>query len=67
LKKVELLSKLQCSDLIKDIKEPYKNDLNIQLKERANYVELLKLLNNYEIIKIKELEPSLEDIFLKFY
>ena len=63
--KQELLSDLQKQDFIIEITEPRKDLVRIRLKERSNYRPLLELLSNYEIMKIKEVETSLEKLFLK--
>ena len=63
--KQELFSDLQKQDFIIEITEPRKDLVRIRLKERSNYRPLLELLSNYEIMKIKEVETSLEKLFLK--
>ena len=63
--KQELLSDLQKQDFIIEITEPRKDLVRIRLKERSNYRPLLELLSNYDIMKIKEVETSLEKLFLK--
>lgn len=42
-----------------------KDGIIISLKERKYYNDLLHIFNNYTILKIKELEPSLEELFRK--
>ncbi len=44
-----------------------KNSILAFLDERIHYKNLLNLLRNFEILKIKEIETSLEDLFLKKY
>lgn len=44
-----------------------KNSICVCLKKKTDYKNLLDLLRNYEILKIKEIETSLEDLFLKKY
>ena len=63
--KQELFSDLQKQDFIIEITEPRKDLVRIRLKERSNYRPLLELLSNYDIMKIKEVETSLEELFLK--
>jgi len=63
--KQELFSDLQKQDFIIEITEPRKDLVRIRLKERSNYRPLLELLSNYDIMKIKEVETSLEKLFLK--
>ena len=64
-RKQELLSVLQKQDFIIEISEPRKDLVRIRLKERSNYRTLFELLSNYDIMKIKEVETSLEKLFLK--
>lgn len=64
-KKQELISKLNSHNFITNIIEPRKNILLVRLKERAYYKDLLTLISDYEIMKIKEVETSLEDLFLR--
>jgi len=66
-KKQELLSELHSHDFIIDITEQQKNGFLVHLKEKAYYKDLLSILSNYEIMKIKEVETSLEDLFLRMY
>ncbi len=66
-KKQELLSELHSHDFIIEIDKQQKNSVLVQLKERAYYKDLLNVLSNYEIMKIKEVDISLEDLFLKIY
>ena len=64
-RKQELISELHNQNFITDIINLRKRRILIQLKERAYYKDLFKLLGNYDIIRIKEVEISLEDLFLK--
>ncbi len=66
-KKQELLSELHSHDFITDITEQQKNGILVCLKERTYYKDLLSILSNYEIMKIKEIEMSLEDLFIKTF
>jgi len=64
-KKQELFSKLHSQNFITDVSDQRKKGILVHLKERTYYKDLLSLLSNYEITKIKEVETSLEDLFLK--
>ena len=64
-KKQELISELQSHNFITDVSDQQMNGILVYLKERTYYKDLLSLLSNYEILKIKEVETSLEDLFLK--
>ena len=66
-KKQELISKLNSYNFITNIIEPRKNAVLVYLKERAYYKDLLSLISDYEIMKIKEVETTLEDLFLRMY
>lgn len=60
----ELISELKEHKLIlKNIEQ--QNSVIVHLHKRSYYNNLLTVLNNYEIIKIKEMEHPLEDLFLK--
>ncbi|MHA1436480.1 MAG: ATP-binding cassette domain-containing protein [Promethearchaeota archaeon] len=37
----------------------------IHIKEKKNYPNLLRLLSNYPITKVQEVEPTLDDIFIE--
>ena len=62
--KNDLISRLNQIDYISNLSED-KEGLVISLKNRKHYKDLLKILSDYEISKINELELSLEDLFLK--
>jgi ABC-2 type transport system ATP-binding protein len=64
-KKQELLSELHSHNFIIDVSDQRKNGILVHLKERTYYKDLFSLLSNYEILKIREVETSLEDLFLK--
>ncbi len=66
-KKQELISKLNSYNFITNIIELRKNVVLVHLKERAYYKDLLNLISDYEIMKIKEVETTLEDLFLRMY
>ena len=66
-RKQELISELKNYNFIADITHQRKNIILISLKERVYYKNLFQLLGNYNIIKIKEIETSLEDLFLRTY
>ncbi|MFX1258131.1 MAG: ATP-binding cassette domain-containing protein [Promethearchaeota archaeon] len=70
--KIEINSKKK-KELIKEL-----NDLNfiiefideknggiIHIKDKKDYPELLKVLSNYPILKVQEIEPNLDDIFIE--
>ncbi len=60
----KLIEELNKTEFIKEIYEG-KESLVISIKERANYKDLFFILSKYHISKIKELDFSLEDLFLK--
>lgn len=62
-----LISELNNYGFVMDIVDQRENNILVQLKERANYKELFSILYNYGIIRIKEVETPLEDLFLKIY
>ena len=55
----DLLSTGFVNEIEKDM-----NGITINLKERGNYSDLLKTLSKYKVLKVKELEQSLEDLFI---
>jgi len=63
-KSQKLISELQNESFIKDINEHQKNEILIHLKDRSYYRDLLKILSNYDIMKVMEVETSLEELFL---
>ena len=65
-KKQELISELRDQDFLIENSDHKNENILAHLKERNSYKDLLNILRNYEIMKIKETEPSLEDLFLKF-
>ena len=65
-KKQELISELHSHNFITDVSDRRKSGILVRLKERTYYKDLLNILSNYEIMKIKEVETSLEDLFLKY-
>jgi len=62
--KNQLKSELLQQDFIKEIIDT-KNGLISILKSRNNYNNLLFIMGKYQVLKIKEQELSLEDLFLK--
>jgi len=62
---VNLISDLNQQNFIDKITEK-DGSINISLKKRDYYKELLSILSNYNIQKIKEKELTLEDLFIKF-
>ena len=65
-KKQDLINELQDFNFEIEYDEK-KNSILVFLDERIHYKNLLNLLRNFEILKIKEIETSLEDLFLKKY
>lgn len=64
-KSQKLISELKNVNFVTDIIELQKNDISISIKERTYYKDLLKILSNYDVVKVKEIENSLEGLFLK--
>lgn len=64
-KNQNLISELQNANFVTDITELQKNDISICIKERTYYKDLLKILSNYDVEKVKEIETSLEGLFMK--
>ncbi|MFX0036486.1 MAG: ATP-binding cassette domain-containing protein [Candidatus Hermodarchaeota archaeon] len=62
--KENLKSELEKHSFITNI-ESKNNLLTISIKKRENYKELFSILQNYNIIRFKEIELSLEDLFLE--
>ena len=62
--KNKLKAELNQQEFINDIVETKKGFI-ISLKNRGFYKDLLFLLSKYKVLKVKELELSLEDMFLK--
>ncbi len=62
--KNELKSKLNQIDYVTNVSEDI-DGLIVSLENRKYYKDLFILLSNYEILKINELELSLEEVFLK--
>jgi ABC-type multidrug transport system ATPase subunit len=60
----ELISELKGQDFTSE-KIEGKSSILVHLKDRKYYRNLLKILKDYEILKIKEVETSLENLFLK--
>ncbi|MFX1256281.1 MAG: DUF4162 domain-containing protein, partial [Promethearchaeota archaeon] len=63
-KKEELEHKLLQQSFISEIENDSKGII-VSLKKRESYNDLLSILIKYPVIMIKELEESLEDLFLK--
>ena len=63
-KKQDLIDELQDFNFEIEYDEK-KNSILVFLDERTHYKNLLNLLRNFEILKITEVENSLEDMFLK--
>lgn len=64
-KKNELKSELKLQEYISEIIDT-NNGFVITLKNRKFFNELLLILGKYQILTLKEVELSLEDLFLKF-
>jgi len=62
--KKNLVSDIENQEFI-NIVNINKSGLNIKLKNRKYYSNLIKILNKYEILKIREEKQSLEDLFIK--
>ncbi len=62
-KNQKLISELQNESFIEDINDQ-KNEILICLKDRSYYRDLLKILSNYDVMKVMEVETSLEELFL---
>ncbi len=58
--KAELIQKEFITNIIEE-----KNGFIIFLKDRKNYRDLFSIFHYYDILKVKELEPSLEELFIK--
>ena len=63
--KSQFKSELKNYDFIKKFNETT-NGFIISLKERENYTDLISILAKNSVLKIKERDFSLEDLFLKF-
>lgn len=63
-RKIELARVLGKEENVEDVKKTEKG-LIVSLSNRNSYKILFKILSNYNVLKIKEFENSLEDMFLK--
>ncbi len=61
----ELISELSSQNFILSVKKRQKDVVGIRLRERSNYQDLLKILTNFPVRKIKERELSLEKLFIQ--
>ncbi len=61
--KNQLKSELNKNNFIKEVIE-INNGFIVRIKNRDYYKDLIQILRNYKILKIKEQELSLEDLFL---
>lgn len=59
-----LIERLNSVNYITKVKEN-SDGLKLFLRERTDYKDLLSILKDYDVVKIKEKEPSLEELFLK--
>ena len=64
LKKKELIETFSTVNFISDVVTS-KNDITFSLKNKNNYSKLFEILKEYPITQIKELEPDLNDVFIK--
>ncbi len=64
INKNNLKNELNEKSFITNITE-YKNGLIVELNKRINYPDLLAILKDYPITKIRETELNIEDLFLK--
>ena len=62
--KYNLKNELYNVNFIKDITDTPKG-LIVNIRSRENYKNILQILGKYDIIKVKELDLSIEDLFLK--
>ncbi len=60
----ELIVELKEQEFITDVQE-YGKKIIVNLKQRTSYKKLLQILGKYDVLKVKEIEISLEDLFLK--
>ena len=60
----ELIVELKEQEFITDVQE-YGKKIIVNLKHRTSYKKLLQILGKYDVLKVKEIEISLEDLFLK--
>ncbi|MGV9199494.1 MAG: ABC transporter ATP-binding protein [Promethearchaeia archaeon] len=60
----ELLSILREKQFVNQV-DSLNNGINVNLKSREFYSDLIKILNDFEVLKITEQKYSLEDLFLK--
>jgi ABC-2 type transport system ATP-binding protein len=64
--KNKLKEQLKNQDYIKDIIEN-KKGITITLNNRENYKYLLSILQNFNIFRINEVQPSLKDLYIKIF
>ncbi|MFX1363419.1 MAG: ABC transporter ATP-binding protein [Promethearchaeota archaeon] len=64
--KQELQKELQQQNFITNVNDE-ENGLNIELSNSEDYSKLFPILTKYKITKIKELDLSVEDLFLKTF
>lgn len=60
----EILEDLRSLDYLSNIQK-VNNEINVKLKERKHYQDLLKVISNYPISQIEEKKLKLEDLFIK--
>lgn len=61
-----LIEELKNMDYINSVVGSEDKKIIIQIKKRCFYKNLFKILSNYNIKKFREIETSLEELFLKF-
>jgi len=63
-RKNDLVKTLSNLEFIDDLKVENEN-INFSLKNKSNYPNLFEIISNFPITKFKEIEPDLEDVFIK--
>jgi len=64
LKKNELIESFSTVNFISDVVTD-KNNMTFSLKNKNSYSKLFEILKEHPITQIKELEPDLNDVFIK--
>ena len=60
----ELINELNSLDYVNKINQDT-NKIFVDITDRKNYPPLLKTLGKYPVYKIKEIEPTLDDVFIE--
>ncbi|MFX1326411.1 MAG: ABC transporter ATP-binding protein [Promethearchaeota archaeon] len=63
-KEQEFIDKLSTLEYVKDIYRE-KKDIFLELKNQFFYSQLLKIISDYPISKLKEVEANLDDVFIR--